>query len=50
MASFAGSRLKRQPLVAREKGLKAALDWRDSPFQDYASAPAGSAKPSGAAW
>ena len=36
--------------IAREKGLKAALDWRDSPFQDYASAPAGSVKPSGAAW
>lgn len=36
--------------IAREKGLKAALDWRDSPFQDYASAPAGSPKPSGAAW
>ncbi|HNO65603.1 MAG TPA: enoyl-CoA hydratase-related protein [Tepidiformaceae bacterium] len=36
--------------IAREKGLKAALDWRDSPFGDYASAPAGSPKPSGAAW
>jgi enoyl-CoA hydratase len=36
--------------IAREKGLKAALDWRDSPFGDYASAPAGSSKPSGAAW
>lgn len=36
--------------ISREKGLKAALDWRDSPFQDYASAPAGSPKPSGAAW
>jgi len=36
--------------IAREKGLKAALDWRDSPFADYASAPAGSAKPSDAAW
>ncbi len=36
--------------IAREKGLKAALDWRDGPFQDYASAPAGSARPSGAAW
>ena len=30
--------------------LKAALDWRDSPFQDYASAPVGAVKPSGAAW
>ena len=36
--------------IAREKGLKAALDWRDGPFQDYASAPAGAARPSGAAW
>ncbi|MBI5949739.1 MAG: enoyl-CoA hydratase/isomerase family protein [Chloroflexi bacterium] len=36
--------------IAREKGLKAALDWRDGPFEDYASAPAGSARPSGAAW
>jgi enoyl-CoA hydratase len=36
--------------IAREKGLKAALDWRDSPFADYASAPAGAVKPSGAAW
>jgi enoyl-CoA hydratase len=36
--------------VAREKGLKAALDWRDGPFQDYGSAPAGSPKPSGATW
>jgi enoyl-CoA hydratase len=36
--------------IAREKGLKAALDWRDGPFGDYASAPAGAPKPSGAAW
>lgn len=36
--------------IAREKGLKAALDWRDSPFEDYASAPAGAVRPSGAAW
>ncbi|MGI8926086.1 MAG: enoyl-CoA hydratase-related protein [Tepidiformaceae bacterium] len=36
--------------IAREKGLKAALDWRDGPFADYASAPAGAARPSGAAW
>jgi hypothetical protein len=36
--------------IAREKGLKAALDWRDGPFQDYASAPAGATRPSGATW
>lgn len=36
--------------IAREKGLKAALDWRDSPFGDYGSAPATAAKPAGAAW
>jgi enoyl-CoA hydratase len=36
--------------IAREKGLKAALDWRDSPFEDYGSAPADASKPSGAAW
>lgn len=36
--------------IAREKGLKAALDWRDSPFGDYGSAPADASKPSGAAW
>ena len=36
--------------IAREKGLKAALDWRDSPFQDYGSAPASSTKPSIAPW
>ncbi|MCK9517962.1 MAG: enoyl-CoA hydratase-related protein [Dehalococcoidia bacterium] len=36
--------------IAREKGLKAALDWRDGPFEDYGSAPASSPKPSGAAW
>ena len=36
--------------IAREKGLKAALDWRDSPFGDYGTAPAGSAKPSIAPW
>ena len=36
--------------IAREKGLKAALDWRDGPFADYASAPAGAARPSGATW
>jgi hypothetical protein len=36
--------------IAREKGLKAALDWRDSPFGDYGSAPADASKPAGAAW
>lgn len=36
--------------IAREKGLKAALDWRDSPFGDYASAPPDAPRPSGAAW
>ncbi len=36
--------------IAREKGLKAALDWRDSPFGDYGSAPAGAPRPLGAAW
>jgi enoyl-CoA hydratase len=36
--------------IAREKGLKAALDWRDSSFGDYGSAPANASKPSGAAW
>jgi enoyl-CoA hydratase len=36
--------------IAREKGLKAALDWRDSPFNDYGSAPASATKPSIAPW
>ncbi|MFN0146136.1 MAG: enoyl-CoA hydratase-related protein [Dehalococcoidia bacterium] len=36
--------------IAREKGLKAALDWRDAPFGDYGTAPAGSVKPAGAPW
>lgn len=36
--------------IAREKGLKAALDWRDGPFGDYGSAPAGTARPSPAPW
>jgi enoyl-CoA hydratase len=36
--------------IAREKGLKAALDWRDSPFEDYASAPPGSPRPAPAPW
>lgn len=35
---------------AREKGLKAALDWRDSPFGDYGTTPAAAATLSGAAW
>ena len=36
--------------ISREKGLKAALDWRDRPFGDYSTAPASAPKPSGAAW
>lgn len=36
--------------IAREKGLKAALDWRDGPFEDYGSAPPSAAKPSAATW
>jgi hypothetical protein len=36
--------------IAREKGLKAALDWRDSPFGDYGTAPADTPRPSGATW
>jgi enoyl-CoA hydratase len=36
--------------IAREKGLKAALEWRDGPFGDYGSAPAGSPRPSPAPW
>ena len=36
--------------IAREKGLKAALDWRDGPFGDYGTAPADARKPSGATW
>ncbi len=36
--------------ISREKGLKAALDWRDRPFGDYSTAPADSPRPSGAAW
>ncbi|MCC7365811.1 MAG: enoyl-CoA hydratase/isomerase family protein [Dehalococcoidia bacterium] len=36
--------------IAREKGLKAALDWRDSPFGDYGTAPKDAPKPAGAAW
>ena len=36
--------------ISREKGLKAALAWRDEPFGDYGSAPASSPRPAGAAW
>lgn len=36
--------------ISREKGLKAALSWRDGPFEDYASAPAGATRPKGATW
>ena len=36
--------------ISREKGLKAALDWRDGPFADYGKAPPGAARPSAAAW
>jgi enoyl-CoA hydratase len=36
--------------LARDKGLKAALSWRDGPFEDYASAPEGSARPAPAPW
>ena len=36
--------------IAREKGLKAALDWRDSPFGDYGTAPADAPKPAIAPW
>lgn len=36
--------------IAREKGLKAALDWRDSPFGDYGSTPPGGPRPAGAPW
>jgi len=33
--------------IAREKGLKAALDWRDGPFQDYGAAKSRPASPTG---
>jgi enoyl-CoA hydratase len=36
--------------IAREKGLKAALDWRDGPFGDYGSAPADAPRPAPAPW
>jgi enoyl-CoA hydratase len=36
--------------IAREKGLKAALDWRDGPFADYGSTPPDAPRPAGAAW
>ena len=36
--------------IAREKGLKAALDWRDGPFGDYGTASKDSPRPSAAAW
>jgi len=36
--------------IAREKGLKAALDWRDGPFGDYGAAPPDAPKPSAATW
>lgn len=36
--------------IAREKGLKAALDWRDGPFQDYGSLPKDAPKPAPAPW
>lgn len=36
--------------IAREKGLKAALEWRDGPFGDYGSAPPESPRPAPAPW
>ena len=36
--------------ISREKGLKAALDWRDGPFEDYGKTPPGTARPSAATW
>ena len=36
--------------IAREKGLKAALDWRDGPFNDYGTAPKDSPRPTTATW
>ncbi|MCL6646389.1 MAG: enoyl-CoA hydratase/isomerase family protein [Dehalococcoidia bacterium] len=36
--------------IAREKGLKAALDWRDGPFGDYGAAPPDAPKPAAAPW
>ena len=36
--------------IAREKGLKAALDWRDGPFNDYGTTPKDGPRPSTATW
>ena len=36
--------------IAREKGLKAALNWRDGPFNDYGTAPKDGPRPSTATW
>ena len=36
--------------IAREKGLKAALDWRDGPFNDYGTAPKDGPRPNAATW
>jgi len=36
--------------IAREKGLKAALEWRDGPFGDYGSAPPDAPRPAAAPW
>ena len=37
-------------IIAREKGLKAALDWRDGPFNDYGTTPKDGPRPSTATW
>ena len=36
--------------IAREKGLKAALDWRAGPFNDYGTTPKDGPRPSTATW
>ena len=36
--------------IAREKGLKAALDWRDGPLNDYGTTPKDGPRPSTATW
>jgi len=36
--------------IAREKGLKAALEWRDGPFGDYGSARPDAPRPAAAPW
>ncbi len=36
--------------IAREKGLKAALNWRDGPFNDYGTAPKDGPRPNAATW